>query len=118
MGDAKKAVKKVGNIGEKIVKETTIDPLKKGHQLLTKEPLDAALKVTGKAIGKIAEGMGGDVPDAGPTQDQKDLMKRQSEEKADQESELAKRKALRKKGSKGRGSLLSGSALGVSETLG
>lgn len=116
MGSAKKAVKKVANVGEKAVKETIQDPAKKAYKGFIEEPVDAALEGTGKAIGKVAEGMAGDPPPPEDTSAQDDLMRRQGEERLSQESELAKRKALRKRGGKGRASLLSGSALGVADS--
>jgi hypothetical protein len=117
MGNIATAAKKVTRVAEKAVKETIKDPVKKAYKGLVEEPLEAGLELTGKAVGKVAEGMVGDAPEA-DTSAQDDLMRRQGEDRMSQESELAKRKALRKKGAKGRGSLLSGSALGVTDTLG
>ena len=119
MGSAKKAVKKVSHVAEKAVKETIKDPAKKAYQGFIEEPVDAALDLTGQAVGEIAEGMAGDPPPPEDTSAQDELGRQQKEKRLSQESELAKRKALRKRGGKGRGSLLSGSALGVADsTLG
>jgi hypothetical protein len=114
---AKKIAKRVGGAVEKIGKETIVDPKKKHRQIAFEEPADQILEGTGKALGKITGAMGGDVPEP-DTSAQDDLLRRQGEERMAQESELAKRRELRKKGARGRGSLLSGSSLGVSNTLG
>lgn len=50
-----------------------------------------------------------------PSAETKELERKQSEEAREQESELAERKAMRKKKAAGRSSLLTGAATGVDE---
>ncbi len=50
-----------------------------------------------------------------PSAETKELQRMQSEEAKEQESELAERKAMRKKKAAGRGSLLTGAATGVED---
>ena len=63
--------------------------------------------------------LGGEKPKAfKPSAEQKELEKRQKEDRLESESEIAEKKALRKRKGAGRVSLLTGSETGLPSTLG
>lgn len=108
MSAGKKAVKKVV---KKAVQYGIKDPIKK--------PGEELIRGGKRLLTSVSKTMrGGPDVDPGLSEEQIDLQRQQAETEASQESELAKKKALLKRRSTGRGSLLSGSALGVQDTLG
>lgn len=116
MGAVKKAAKPITKPITKAVRSTG-RAIEKPFTSAYKEVARGGKTLVKSVVGAFSGG-GGEAGEAALSDNELDLQRQQDEKEASQESELAKRKALLKRRSSGRGSLLSGSALGVQDTLG